>query len=137
MQPGYGQPGYGAPGGLDDYLRGAPVGFGDAIQLAFKNIFSYQGRASKSAYWWFALLSFSLAIVMVILITVTGSTAIEAVLLLLLIPVWLTGLSLLARRLHDSDKSGWLVLLELVPFGSIALLVLALLDGTPGPNRFG
>src|ERR1700759_742179 len=74
-QPGYGQQqgyssypggawgtdqaGYGAPynpgGGPDGYLRGGPVTFGDAIKLAFQNAFNYQGRASRSAYWWFAL----------------------------------------------------------------------------------
>ena len=31
------------------------MGFGEAISLAFKNAFVYQGRASRSAYWWFAL----------------------------------------------------------------------------------
>jgi uncharacterized membrane protein YhaH (DUF805 family) len=42
------------------------------------------------------------------------------------------------RRLHDRDMSGWWLLLMLVPvIGSLALLVLYVLPGTPGPNRFG
>ena len=49
----------------------------------------------------------------------------------------LIGLSLLVRRLHDIDKSGWWVLIGLVPFaGPIVLLVFSLLEGTPGPNRY-
>lgn len=42
------------------------------------------------------------------------------------------------RRLHDTDRSGWWLLIALVPLiGGIVLLVFFLLDGTPGPNRFG
>ena len=42
------------------------------------------------------------------------------------------------RRLHDTDKSGWLILLGLIPLiGSIILLVFYVLPGTKGPNKFG
>ena len=42
------------------------------------------------------------------------------------------------RRMHDQDKSGWMILLGFIPFvGGIILLVFMLLDGTRGPNRFG
>lgn len=46
-------------------------------------------------------------------------------------------LSVAVRRLHDSEKSGWFLLLAFVPFGSLVLLIFYCLDGTPGPNRFG
>jgi uncharacterized membrane protein YhaH (DUF805 family) len=46
-------------------------------------------------------------------------------------------LALSVRRLHDTDRSGWWVLINLVPFGSIVLLVFFLMDSTPGQNRFG
>ena len=49
------QGGYAPAGGPRGYLQGGPVGFTDAIKLAFQNIFEYKGRASRSAYWWFAL----------------------------------------------------------------------------------
>lgn len=48
------QGGY-APAGPRGYLEGGPVSFGDAVKLAFRNFFTYQGRASRSAYWWFVL----------------------------------------------------------------------------------
>jgi uncharacterized membrane protein YhaH (DUF805 family) len=42
------------------------------------------------------------------------------------------------RRLHDQDKSGWLILLSFIPYiGGLILLVLMLIDGTPGANRYG
>ena len=46
-------------------------------------------------------------------------------------------LSLNVRRLHDQNKTGWWVLLIFVPFGSIVLLVLMCLAGTPGANQYG
>jgi uncharacterized membrane protein YhaH (DUF805 family) len=47
-------------------------------------------------------------------------------------------LAVQVRRFHDQDKTGWLILLGLIPFiGGIILLVFMCLDGTPGPNRFG
>ncbi|MCH7629961.1 MAG: DUF805 domain-containing protein, partial [Proteobacteria bacterium] len=47
-------------------------------------------------------------------------------------------LAVSVRRLHDQDRSGWMLLLMLIPFlGWFALLVLMCLEGTRGPNRFG
>jgi uncharacterized membrane protein YhaH (DUF805 family) len=57
---------------------------------------------------------------------------------LVLIVVGLSALSVGARRLHDTDKSGWLLLLGLIPFiGGLIVLVLLVLPGTPSQNRFG
>jgi uncharacterized membrane protein YhaH (DUF805 family) len=43
-----------------------------------------------------------------------------------------------ARRLHDTDRSGWWLLIALIPFiGAIVLLVFFVLPGTQGTNRFG
>ena len=57
---------------------------------------------------------------------------------LVLFVVGLSALSVGARRLHDTDKSGWLLLLGLIPFiGGIIVLVLLVLPGTPSQNRFG
>jgi uncharacterized membrane protein YhaH (DUF805 family) len=47
-------------------------------------------------------------------------------------------LALSVRRLHDIDRSGWWVLTYLLPLiGPLVLLVFAVLDGTPGDNRYG
>jgi len=53
------------------------------------------------------------------------------------IPLWLAGLSLTVRRLHDANHTGWWWWIGLVPIvGWIVLLVFYLLPGTPGPNRY-
>ena len=140
--PAYPPAGYPAPASLG-YLEGGPVGFGEAVRQAFSNGFVYRGRASRSAYWWFVLFEVIVAVVLDLLFIIpaaANSSAVFAVFLIIfgvaLIYLFLVGLSLLVRRIHDLDKTGWWVLIGLVPFGSIVLLVFSLLEGTPGPNRY-
>ena len=134
------QDGY-AQAGPRGYLQGGPVGFGDAIAEAFRNMFNYQGRASRSAYWWFALFQVLAWVGVLILAFIFAAVHVPAVSILLyvaaIIGSILVSLSLTVRRLHDSDKSGFWYLIALVPFGGIVLLVFTLLEGTPGQNRFG
>jgi uncharacterized membrane protein YhaH (DUF805 family) len=60
------------------------------------------------------------------------------VLLLFTLAILVPSLAVGVRRLHDSDRSGWWLLIGLIPFvGSIVLLVFMILSGTRGPNRFG
>ena len=134
------QDGY-AQAGPRGYLQGGPVGFGDAIAEAFRNMFNYQGRASRSAYWWFALFQVLAWVGVLILAFIFAAVHVPAVSILLYVAAVigsiLVSLSLTVRRLHDSDKSGFWYLNAFVPFGGIVLLVFTLLEGTPGQNRFG
>jgi uncharacterized membrane protein YhaH (DUF805 family) len=129
--------GYAAGGGVPpSYLQGGPVDFGGAIRGAIGNIFTYQGRASRSAFWWFALLE---VIVYLVVGFISGASRPVGIALDIVvgIPLILIGISLAIRRLHDTDRSGWWWLIGFVPFvGGIVLLVFYLLRGTPGPNRF-
>ena len=46
--------------------------------------------------------------------------------------------AVLARRLHDTDRSGWWILIGIVPLlGALVLMIFALFEGDPGENRFG
>jgi uncharacterized membrane protein YhaH (DUF805 family) len=118
------------------YLQGGPVDFQNAIKQQWANLLNFEGRASMSAYWWYFL-----AIVIAdIVVDIIFSVAIGSIVLTSLIGlvVGLSGLTVGVRRLHDSDKTGWLLLLGFIPFiGWIAVLVLLLMPSTPGPNRFG
>ncbi len=141
-QPGA-YPPAGYPAASPTYLQGGPVGFGESIKQAFSNGFVYRGRASRSAYWWFVLFQAIALIVLELLIVIPAAmhsgAAVGAFLVIIAIAgiyLALVGLALLVRRLHDIDKSGWWVLIGLVPFGGIVLLVFSLLEGTPGPNRY-
>jgi uncharacterized membrane protein YhaH (DUF805 family) len=137
----YMQPGYGIPSGPEGYLRGGPVGFGEAFSLAYQNKFNYEGRASRSAYWWCALVMFLISIgveiAILIIAAVIKAPAIAVVLYLVFaIAALIVGLPLSVRRLHDIDKSGWWLLIELIPFGGLVIFVFSVLEGTRGPNRY-
>jgi uncharacterized membrane protein YhaH (DUF805 family) len=132
----------GVPGGYAPdysqrgYLEGGPVDFQNAIKQQWANVMNFNGRASMSAYWWYALAVFvtNLVIDMIFGLAI-GSTVLASLIALV---VGLSALSVAVRRLHDSDKTGWLLLLSFIPIlGWIAVLVLLLLPSTPGPNRFG
>jgi uncharacterized membrane protein YhaH (DUF805 family) len=135
---GYQGPGYPGGGGYAPqqdyqrgYLQGAPVDFMTAIRSQFQNITNFNGRASRSAYWWYALP----LIVIDVIAYVALPTALYFIIALI---VGLSALSLAVRRLHDTDKSGWMILLGLIPIvGGIIVLVFMCLPGTPGQNRFG
>jgi uncharacterized membrane protein YhaH (DUF805 family) len=136
------QGGYAPAGGPRGYLQGGPVGFTDAIKLGFQNIFEYKGRASRSAYWWFALAELIGWVVVLILAVIFAAVHVPVLSILLYlaaaVAAFLLSLSLTIRRLHDQDKSGFWYFIGFVPFiGGIWLLVLTILEGTPGPNRFG
>lgn len=136
----YGAPpgGYAPQGTQRGYLQGSPVDFQSAIRLQFENVTNFNGRASLSAYWWYALGLFIVGVVADILIFAIGSLPLTLLISLVMIAVGLSGLSVAVRRMHDTDKSGWLLLLGLIPFvGGIIVLVLLVLPGTPAPNRFG
>jgi len=123
------------PGTQRGYLQGGPVGFGEAISQAFKNIFTFSGRASRSAFWWFTLFAFIVAVVIDI---ISAAAKVPALTYVVEALVAIVTISLQVRRLHDTDRSGFWWFIGLVPIvGGIVLLVFDCLPGTPGPNRHG
>jgi|tagenome__1003787_1003787.scaffolds.fasta_scaffold20894322_2 uncharacterized membrane protein YhaH (DUF805 family) len=136
--PAYPGPGgYGpADGGPLGYLNGAGAGFGQAVKDGLRNLVTWRGRASRSAYWWFTLFS---VIIFAIASIIVQESPVAGIIVWVLagIPVWLAGLALQIRRLHDTSRSGWWWWIGIIPFaGGIVLLVFMLLPGTPGPNRY-
>ena len=116
------------------------MGFGDAIRSALSNYATFAGRAARPAFWWFALfvvlVQFAASFVDYALFAAEGRFGIVGPLvsLALLLPYLAVG----ARRLHDTDRTAWWLLIAFVPLiGAIALIVLCALPGTPGPNRYG
>jgi uncharacterized membrane protein YhaH (DUF805 family) len=123
------------PGTQQGYLQGGPSSFGDAISLGLKNIFTFNGRASRSSYWWFVLFVAIIAIVLDIIAGATKATALTYVVEVIIV---ICTLALQVRRLHDTNRTGFWWFIGLIPIvGGIVLLVFDCLPGTPGPNRFG
>ena len=122
-------------GTTQGYLQGGPVGYGEAISQAFKNILTFHGRASRSAYWWVVLATTIVGVASSIVGATIHFTALQYIVNAL---IFLAILSLSVRRLHDINRSGYWLFLGLIPLaGSIVLIIFDCLRGTPGPNRFG
>ena len=101
-----------------------------------KKYADFSGRARRTEYWLFVLFSMVITMVLGVVDYVLGSPGIVGLLfaLAILIPSIAVGV----RRLHDTDRSGWWLLIAFIPIiGTIALLVFLLLDSNPGENRFG
>ena len=102
----------------------------------------FNGRARRKEYWMFVLFNFIFALSTIVLDNLFG-TAIRGlgygpVYILYVLAVFIPGLAVSVRRLHDVGKSGWMILISLIPLlGSIWLLVLLATDSDPGENEYG
>lgn len=114
QQPQYG-PQYGA-------TANKQMDFGEAISTCFKKFGTFEGRARRSEYWWFTLFN-----------CIISSITCGIGSIVLLIPA----LAVTARRLHDTNHSGWWQLINLVPFGFIIILIWTIQDSDPGMNEYG
>jgi len=105
---------------------------------ALKNKYAkFDGRASRPEYWFFVLCNIIVYVVLEILVGVVGRIA-AVLALIYALAVLVPSIAVGIRRLHDIDRSGWWLLIGLVPLvGGIVLLVFAVLPGTQGNNRFG
>jgi uncharacterized membrane protein YhaH (DUF805 family) len=111
------------------------MNFGQAISSGFSNYVNFSGRASRSEYWYWFLFVVLGQIVTMIIDSVIGIQLTTGIFSLV---VLLPGIAVGVRRLHDLDRSGWWLLLGLVPLvGAIVLIIWFCTGGTPGPNRFG
>ena len=109
---------------------------------ALKKYAVFSGRSRRKEYWYFVLFSVIVSLVLsavdAILGTFSSSTNVGLLGGIYGLAIIIPSIAVSVRRLHDIDRTGWWVLISLVPvIGTIILLVFAVLDGTPGQNRFG
>jgi uncharacterized membrane protein YhaH (DUF805 family) len=114
------------------------VTFIQAIQSGFSNYVNFSSRAIRSEYWFwvlFAVIGEAVGSGLDYTIFATSTGLFYSVFAL---AVFLPSLAVAIRRLHDLDRSGWWILISLIPIvGGIVLIVWFCSPGTPGPNRFG
>jgi uncharacterized membrane protein YhaH (DUF805 family) len=102
----------------------------------------FSGRARRKEYWFFVLFNAIFAIAAMVLDNILG-LAIEDVgygpfYILYALATIVPGLAVSVRRLHDIGKSGWYILLAMIPcVGAIILLIFDLTPGDPGDNEYG
>jgi uncharacterized membrane protein YhaH (DUF805 family) len=101
----------------------------------------FSGRAQRKEYWMFFLFNIIIAILLGIIEVVIGISpdADESILAnIYSLAILLPSLAVSVRRLHDIGRSGWWILIGLIPLiGVIVLFVFAVQDGQPGPNQYG
>ena len=127
------------------------IGFIDAIKRGFKKYATFSGRASRSEYWWWALFTSIVCVVLLVPAYVLGITtspdggrtpgaaAIPLIILMIIfsLAIIVPNLALTVRRLHDAGYSGWLVLLGLVPYvGGLILLIFTVLPSSPAGVKY-
>lgn len=120
------------------------MSFTAAVRSVLTQYVHFGGRARRAEYWWFVLFSLIVGILAGIVDAALGTDFSSSlwsaglvgtiVNLVLLLPSLAVGV----RRLHDTDRSGWWLLIGIIPIvGLIVLLVFFLQSGTPGLNRYG
>lgn len=102
----------------------------------------FNGRARRKEFWYFSLFSIIISFVLRIIDVMNGSFSAEAGMALLsgiyLLAVLVPWMAVAVRRLHDTDLSGWWLLIGLIPYiGVIVLLVFWAQDSNPGENQYG
>ncbi len=107
-----------------------------------KKYATFNGRARRKEYWFFALFNLIFTIVAAVVDNLLGTFSPEAGVGLLgtiyLLAVLIPALAVSVRRLHDTGRSGWWLLIMLVPLiGAIVLLVFMVLDSKPETNEYG
>lgn len=103
--------------------------FGESIKTCFSKYVDFNGRATRSEFWWWALF----VILASAAIGIVSEVASGVFSLAVLLPYLAVG----ARRLHDTDRSGWLQLIGLIPLIGWILLIVWYVQEGKEPNRFG
>lgn len=124
--------------------------FMTAVKTCFGKYATFAGRAQRSEFWWFVLFVWVTSIVLTIVDSTMFGTVVRTpggfsastntpyLSGLFSLAILLPNLAVSVRRLHDTDRSGWWLLIGLIPLvGFIVLLVFFTSKGTEGDNRFG
>ena len=131
------------------------MSFTESVRTCISKVATFDGRATRSEFWWFYLFTVLVGFVGYIPLLILGALGatnsdgvVSGLVSILSVIFWILWfivvialvIPLLAvgcRRLHDRGQSGWLQLLLLVPCGNIVLIVFWVLEGTPGDNAYG
>ncbi|WP_420382324.1 DUF805 domain-containing protein [Novosphingobium sp.] len=123
----------------------------ESMFLPFRRYAEFSGRSGRREYWMFFLLCMIVYTVPTILLVIgmaqraaqpgSGSALVPiafGVFGVFALVAFIPTIAVQVRRFHDQDRSGWMVLLALIPYlGGLIVLVFMCLDGTRGGNRFG
>ena len=108
------------------------------LNVLQNNYANFSGRARRREYWMFFLCNLLVAIAcMAVDVGLVMTVGIGFLNLLYSLAVIIPGVAVTVRRLHDTGRSGWWILIALVPVVGLVLLVFMCLDSQPGSNHYG
>ena len=112
------------------------------FMISLRNYAVFSGRSQRSEYWYFALFYLIFYVVLAVLDGLTGTLDVQSGIGLFTgifaLGLLLPSLAVSVRRLHDTGRSGWWLLIGIIPLiGTIVLIVFLAQDGEPSANRFG
>ena len=124
------------------------MSFTEAIKTVLSKYATFSGRAARPEFWWWTLFAFllgvgtglvdHLVIVPRLDLVPFSEDSPEILSIIVSLGILLPGLAVSVRRLHDIDRSGWWLLVILIPLiGALMLIYWGVQRGTDGPNRFG
>jgi uncharacterized membrane protein YhaH (DUF805 family) len=112
------------------------MSIGQSVSTVLKNYAVFRGRASRPEFWWYYLVYVIATFIIAFIDSAIGAN--NVLLLIFALALFLPTLAVTVRRLHDTDKNGWWVLIQLIPIvGWIIIIVFMASKGTVGDNRFG
>lgn len=105
----------------------------------------FNGRARRKEYWYFVLFNFIIGLILGmiegLIIVINGSdpeTNFSVLRLIYSLAIFIPSIAVAVRRLHDTDRTGWLILIGLIPLiGWIIFLIFLVQDSSPGENQYG
>jgi len=116
----------------------ANYGMIDWFKKGLRNYVNFSGRARRKEYWYFFLVQMGVILVAMLLDAIIFSSETGLFYLVAVLGLFLPGLAVTIRRLHDTSRSGWWFLIGVIPLiGSIILLVFLASDTKPETNKWG
>ena len=110
----------------------------DWYVTAIRKYAVFDGRAGRSEYWYFVLVYFGISIVLGFIDGMFGAHGMGLLSAVFCVAMVIPSLSIAIRRLHDTDRSAWWLLIGFVPVAGIIILIVFFASvGTQGSNRYG
>lgn len=125
-------------GMVNNHSAEANYGIMDWFKKGLRNYTNFSGRARRKEYWYFVLVQMGLVIIAMILDAIIFNSEIGLFYIVVALGLFLPGLAVTIRRLHDTSRSGWWFLISILPLiGSIILLVFLASDTKLETNQWG
>lgn len=125
-------------GMVNNHSAEANYGIMDWFKKGIRNYANFSGRARRKEYWYFVLVQMGLVIIAMILDVIIFNSEIGLFYIVVALGLFLPGLAVTIRRLHDTSRSGWWFLISILPLiGSIILLVFLASDTKLEINQWG